>query len=87
MSVKKEKVEMQDVRISELIDKQFYTKLTGELPTLDVTALVFIDKKTNIPLVVSHQSEEEINKKVVHLDSKNEETLDTFIRILQKEKR
>ncbi len=86
MSVKKEKVEMQDVRISELLDKQFHEKLREELPNLDLTAMVFIDKKTSIPLLISHQNQEEIDKRVVHLDSMNEEILDTFIKILQKKR-
>ena len=48
--------------------------------------MVFIDKKANVPLLISHQNQEEIDKGFVHLDSMNEEMLDTFIKILQKKK-
>ena len=86
MSVKKEKVGMQDIQISELLDSEFYEKVKEELPDLELTAMVFIDKKANVPLLISHQNQEEIDKGFVHLDSMNEEMLDTFIKILQKKK-
>ena len=86
MNVKKERVELQDVSISELLDKGFYEKLKKNLEDLEPVTIVFIDKKTSVPILLSHQNQSEIEKRVVHVDSINETYLDNFIELLNKKK-
>ena len=84
MQAKKEKVLMQNVSIPSILDKEFYKNLKEDFEDLDAITIVFVNKKTAVPLVLSHENQAEIEQKKVHIDCKDEGILDKFIEMLEK---
>ena len=84
MSIKKERVEMQHVRLSDLLNKDFYNTVIQKLEDVEPVSIVFINKKTNVPLILLHQTKDEIEKNIIHVESTDEHYLDKMITILDK---
>lgn len=72
-----EKLKLGNVEIKKLLDKNFMDKIEklGEGITPISIVLIKIRGKMAIPLVISHENEEEVKSKIVHINSPDQNFL------------
>lgn len=86
--VKIEKVILEDYCITDIFKEDFIKKISGLQGETFPINLVLINEKGSenkrevSPIIFSHQSNEEVKKKIMHLESPNTELLNELIKVL-----
>ncbi|MCX6742062.1 MAG: hypothetical protein NTX24_02715 [Candidatus Pacearchaeota archaeon] len=87
--VKIEKVILENYCITDIFKEDFIEKIKGLSGETFPISLVLInekgseDKKEVSPIIFSHQSNEEIKKKIMHLESPNTDLLNELLKVLK----
>ena len=85
MTVKKEKLELTNVSIANMIDHTFYETLKHEFENnLTPITVVFVNKKTGIPLLVAHENQKDVEGNIAHILCQDETLLDKFVKLLER---
>ncbi len=84
MPVKSEKVEITDISITEMLNPEFSKALKKGFEDLEPVTIVFVNKKTSMPLLVSHENQNEIDQKIAHIQCKDDALLNKFVKMLEK---
>ena len=91
IKAKAEKFVLEGITINDLIKEDFLKELRKKDSNIFPISLVFISEKGNekmkqgFPLVLSHQSNEEINNKILHIESPDSDLVESLKEILEKE--
>ncbi|GBE20554.1 hypothetical protein BMS3Abin17_01295 [archaeon BMS3Abin17] len=76
------------ISISDLLDKNFLKKLSEKDLKIDPISLVFMVKEMNekkeiYPIILGHESNEELSKKIMHVNAPSNESSKKFIKLLE----
>lgn len=91
IKAKAEKFVLEGITINDLIKEDFLDKLREKDNNIFPISLVFISEKGNekmkqgFPLVLSHQSNEEIKNKILHIESPDSDLVESLKEILEDE--
>ena len=90
IKAKAEKFVLEGITINDLIKEDFLKELRKKDSNIFPISLVFISEKGNekmkqgFPLVLSHQSNEEIKNKILHIESPDSDLVESLKEILEK---
>jgi len=81
-----EKIRLDNKSASQLLNPDFVKQLSELKQDIIPASIVLIKTKDNIsiPLVISHQSKKEIEEKIIHIESPDQEFLDKVKNIIEK---
>ena len=91
IKAKAEKFVLEGITINDLIKEDFLKELRKKDNNIFPISLVFISEKGNekmkqgFPLVLSHQSNEEIKNKILHIESPDSDLVESLKEILEEE--
>ncbi|MEA3342856.1 MAG: hypothetical protein U9Q92_01700 [archaeon] len=78
-----EKVRISGVVIEDLLNEKFLKKIKEkETKIIPIFLALNIPKEKNI-VVLTHENEKEVEDKILHINSGTQQTLDTFVKILE----
>ncbi len=89
IKAKPEKFALEGITINDLIKESFLKKLKDKDNNIFPVSLVFINEKGNeknrqfSPLIISHQSNEEVKNKILHVESPDTELAKFVTKILE----
>jgi hypothetical protein len=86
MAIKKERLSVDGVWVEEFVDKRLVTALRKELgEQFSPVGLVFISE-SGVPVLVNHETRAEIQNRVVHIQSPDEQLMDKFVKVIEEAK-
>ena len=89
VKAKPEKFALEGITINDLIKEDFLEKLKKREENIFPISLVFLSEKSKekmklvSPLILSHQSNEEINNKILHIESPDSNLVESLKEILE----
>ncbi len=79
-----EKVKITDVFLEDFINEDFMKQLKQEIDTDVVPISLVFMKKHSVPIIISHENPQELENKIVHISSPDEETIKKLTKIIEK---
>jgi len=89
IKAKPEKFVLEGITINDLIKEDFLEELRKKGGNIFPISLVFINEKSNekmklvSPLILSHQNNEEINNKILHIESPDSNLVESLKAMLE----
>ena len=80
-----EKVRITGALLEDLINESFMKRLKEEIDTDIVPVSLIFMKKHTIPIAISHENPQEIENKIMHIGSSDEEALKKLTKIIENE--
>jgi len=87
---KAEKVQIENVTLNDIFKDEFIKKVKKLGKNIFPITVVFINefdkdgKKQAYPLVLNHQSNKEVENKILHIESPDTDLLESFVKLLEK---
>lgn len=90
---KPEKVLIERASLKDIFKDEFLQKISESGKDIFPVTIVFMNefdvegKKQAYPIVLNHNSNDEVRNKMLHIESPNSELLELFIKIIEKKKK
>lgn len=80
-----EKVRLDNSSVGKLLNQTFFKKITELEEGIEPAFIILVKNKDNksIPLIINHQNSKEVEDKIIHIESADQEFLNKIKNIIQ----
>ncbi|MBS3054722.1 MAG: hypothetical protein J4431_04250 [Candidatus Aenigmarchaeota archaeon] len=83
MPARTERVSFEGFQIADVLNKKFTEKLSAEFGKSVIPVGLVLIKEPATPITINHENQKEIEERIVHVFSRDEETLQKMIKVLE----
>ncbi len=86
MPAKKEKVILENVSIEKILDNNFVNLFKKEFGNDAIPiGIIFISRL--IPIIVNHEDQNEVDNRIVHINSQDEQLIEKIVKVFEQVKK